>query len=242
MPEAQSAIPPPVLSAPATLEATVGEEITFPIALDGTDGVPAGSIIVIKGLPQGSRLSNGRPHGETEWNLKPGEIGDLHLMLPDAAIGESKLLIQLVAPGAGIIADTATFLRMTPQPTLEVGANGIETEATEAEMSDPQELEATSVEERPPNLAAATSTSDLVPLPTRRPAPTASDDVLANWIKPSAFVNLRKGPASSAPVVGVVAKGAKLRVVGRKRGWVEVTNPATSERGWVYAGNVDTVR
>ena len=63
MPEAQSAIPPPVLSAPATLEATEGEEITFPIALDGTDGVPAGSIIVIKGLPQGSRLSNGRPHG-----------------------------------------------------------------------------------------------------------------------------------------------------------------------------------
>jgi len=242
MPAVQSAIPPPVLSVPAALEASAGEDVTFPIALDGTDGVPAGSIIVIRGLPQGSRLSNGHPHGEAEWNLKPGEIGDLHLMLPDAAIGESKLLIQLVAPGAGIIADTATFLRMTAHPTLEVGANGIETEATEAEMSDPQELEATSVEERPPNLAAATSTSDLVPLPTRRPAPTASDDVLANWIKPSAFVNLRKGPASSAPVVGVVAKGAKLRVVGRKRGWVEVTNPATSERGWVYAGNVDTVR
>jgi len=238
----QSAIPLPVLSAPAMLQATAGEDVTFPIALDGTDGVPAGSIIVIKGLPQGSRLSNGHPHGEADWSLKSGEIGDLHLMLPDAAIGESKLMIQLVPPDGRIVADTATVLRMTAHPTLEAGTNGIETEATEAEMSDPQELEATSVEERPPNLAAATSTSDLVPLPTRRPAPTASGDVDANWIKPSAFVNLRKGPTSSAPVVGVVAKGAKLRVVGRKRGWVEVTNPATSERGWVYAGNVDTVR
>jgi hypothetical protein len=122
-----------------------GEVVTFPVALDGTDGVPAGSTIVIKGLPQGSTLSNGHPHGEAEWKLKPGEIGDLHLMLPDAAIGESKLLIQLVAPGAGIIADTATVLRMTAHPTLEVGTNGIETEATE-EMSDLQELEATSVE------------------------------------------------------------------------------------------------
>jgi Bacterial SH3 domain len=242
MPAVQSAIPLPVLSAPTTLEATAGEDVAFPIALDGTDGVPARSIIVIKGLPQGSRLSNGHPHGEAEWNLKPGEIGDLHLMLPDAAIDKSKLMIQLVAPDGRIVADTATVLKMTAHPTLEVGTNGIETEAKEAEMSDPQELAATSVEERPPNLAAATSTSDLVPLPTRRPAPTASDDVHANWIKPSAFVNLRKGPASSAPVVGVVAKGAKLRVVGRKRGWVEVTNPATSERGWVYAGNVDTVR
>jgi Bacterial SH3 domain len=242
MPAVQSAIPLPVLSAPTTLEATAGEDVAFPIALDGTDGVPARSIIVIKGLPQGSRLSNGHPHGEAEWNLKPGEIGDLHLMLPDAAIDKSKLMIQLVAPDGRIVADTATVLKMTAHPTLEVGTNGIETEAKEAEMSDPQELAATSVEERPPNLTAATSTSDLVPLPTRRPAPTASDDVHANWIKPSAFVNLRKGPASSAPVVGVVAKGAKLRVVGRKRGWVEVTNPATSERGWVYAGNVDTVR
>jgi hypothetical protein len=25
--------------------------------------------------------------------------------------------------------------------------------------------------------------------------------------------------------------------MGRKRGWVKVTNPATSESGWVYAGS-----
>jgi uncharacterized protein YraI len=58
----------------------------------------------------------------------------------------------------------------------------------------------------------------------------------------SAFVNLRKGPESSAPIVGVVAKGAKLRVKGRKRGWVEVINPVTSQEGWIYGGNVETVR
>ena len=38
-------IPSPVLTAPAFLEATAGDSISLPIALDGTDGVPAGSTI-----------------------------------------------------------------------------------------------------------------------------------------------------------------------------------------------------
>ena len=244
IPAVQTAIPLPVLSAPATIEAAAGENVTFPLALDGTDGVPAGSIIVIKGLPQGSRLSNGRPHGETEWNLEPSEIGDLHLVLPDAAIDKSKLTIQLVAPGDGIIADTATILTVTGDQTASIGSNGIELARTEADVWDQlaQELGSTGIEERIANLDAVMPTSDAVPLPTRRPTPSASDDGDADWIKPVAYVNLRKGPASSAPIVGVVAKGAKLRVMGRKRGWVEVANPATSERGWIYAGNVAAAR
>ena len=116
MPAAQSAIPPAVLSAPATLEGTAGEDVPFTIALDGTDGVPARSIIAISGLPQGTTLSSGRPYGETEWNLKSDEIGDLHLVLPNTASGEAKLIIQLVAPDGGIIADTETVLKMTADP------------------------------------------------------------------------------------------------------------------------------
>ena len=81
-----------------------------------------------------------------------------------------------------------------------------------------------------------------MPLPLRRPARTANDDIHANWIKPSAFVNLREGPSPSAPVISVVAKGAKLRVIGRKHRWVQVTHPATSESGWIYGGNAATVR
>jgi hypothetical protein len=241
-PAVQSAIPRPVLSAPNTLEASVGEEVSFPIALDGTDGVPAHSIIVIRGLPQGSTLSNGYPHGETEWNLKPDEIGDLHLVLPDAAIGESELTIQLVAPDYDVIADTSTILQVAADPKANVGAFGIKTQLGEAQVSDTraQELQPGG-EESTATLDDASFSSDPMPLPTRRPAPDGSDDVHANWIKPSASVNLRERPSSSAPIVDVVAKGDKLRVIGRKRGWVQVTNPATSDRGWIYAGNVKTV-
>jgi len=83
-PLAHQYIPSPVLTAPAFLEATAGETILLPIALDGTDGVPAHSTIAIAGLPQGSTLSNGRPYGETAWNLEQDEIGDLHLVLPNS--------------------------------------------------------------------------------------------------------------------------------------------------------------
>jgi uncharacterized protein YgiM (DUF1202 family) len=76
----------------------------------------------------------------------------------------------------------------------------------------------------------------------RRPAAAgANDDAETRWVEPSAYVNLRQGPSSSTRVIGVEAKGVKLRVMARKRGWVQVTNPATSRSGWIYSGNVDAV-
>jgi Bacterial SH3 domain len=234
----------PVLSTPSALEGPAGKHMNFPIALDGTDAVPPSSVIVIKGLPQGSRLSTGSRRGATEWTLRPDEIGDLHLVLPPFAVGESKLTIQLVAPGDHIVADATTMLRLiADQEPADAGGRGTETEPAAPQVSDTraQELEA-APEEETGAIAAASVTPEIVPLPTRRPEPPGSDDADANWIKPSAYVNLRQAPSSSSPVVSVVAKGAKLRVLGRKRGWVQVSNPATSHSGWIYAGNVDTVR
>lgn len=240
VPQAQSTIPPPVISAPTALQATAGKHITLPIAVDGTDGVPAGSIIAISGLPRGSTLSTGRPHGETEWNLEPGEIGDLHLVLPTTAGGEAKLTIQLLAPDGNILADTATVLRVNSGPEENIPIHRVKTQPIQGQVWD--QPDALDLEARPANPDATTSTPDVVPLPTRRPARATSGNVDANWITPSAFVNLRKGPTASAAVVGVVAKGVKLRVKDRKRGWVEVTNPTTSQEGWVYGGHVETVR
>ncbi|MGB3036513.1 MAG: SH3 domain-containing protein [Methyloceanibacter sp.] len=239
---AQSAVPFPVLSSPATLEATAGGDITFPIVLDGTDGVPARSIIAIRGLPQGSKLSSGRAYDETEWNLKPDEIGDLHLVLPSNASGEAKLIIQLVATDGAILADAATILKTQTNSAANIPASNIETEPTQAQVSEQrtQGLEERRAEEILANLdPPMTPPEDPVPLPSRRPAPTANDD--ANWITLTS-VNLRERPTRSARAIGVVAKDAKLRVIARKNRWVQVTNLGTSEKGWIYARHVATVR
>ena len=105
-------IPSPVLTAPAFLEATAGETIFLPIALDGTDGVPADSTIAVTGLPQGTTLSKGRPFGDTGWKLERDEIGDLQLVLPSSAGGQAKLTIQLVAPDATVVADAEILLQV----------------------------------------------------------------------------------------------------------------------------------
>ena len=235
-----SVVPTPVLSSPPTLEASAGGDITFPIALDGTDGVPARSIIAIKGLPQGSKLSSGRAYDETEWNLKPDEIGDLHLVVPNTASGEVKLLIQLVATDGAIIADTTTALNVMANSTANVGVSNINAELDEAQVVDElaETRGTTGAEERLANLDAPMAASgDSVLLPTRRPAQTSNDD--ANSIALTS-VNLRVRPTRSARAIGVVAKDAKLRVIARKNRWVQVTNLATSEKGWIYARHVAT--
>jgi hypothetical protein len=264
--------------------------------------VPARSIIAIRGLPQGSKLSSGRPYDETEWNLKPDEIGDLHLVLPSNASGEAKLIIQLVAPDGAILADAATLLKTPTNFAANIGASNIKSEPTQTQVSEQRtpgleergdegtladaattppedpaplpsvlKMTANSAANIPPsdsirtelaeaqvsderaqavgetgaegtlaNLDPATTPpEDPVPLPSRRPAPTAKDD--ANWITLTS-VNLRTRPTRSAPAIGVVAKDAKLRVIGRKNRWVQVTDPTTSEKGWIYARHVAAVR
>jgi hypothetical protein len=124
--------PPPILTAPATLQATAGTRIPFPIALAGIDRTPNGSMIAINGLARGSVLSAGRSSGETGWNLKPDEIGNLHLKLPQAESGNAKLTIQLVSPGGHAITGTATTLKVTAPPVAEIPVRRVKTQLIQA--------------------------------------------------------------------------------------------------------------
>jgi uncharacterized protein YraI len=230
---AQAAAPPdfsPVLTAPNLLDAEQGGSVSFPISLDGTDGVPEQSLIVIKGLPPGSTLSEGYASGPMEWRLRPDAIGDLQLAVADAPAGETTLLVQLVAPDAKIIATASTTLRMRSEP----GPNPDPFDTAQAGLVEAGEPEA-GLEEK---AVDETGSIDTVSLPDRRPQPPGE----SNWIRPTAWVNLREAPSPTASVVTIVPKGVKLRIIGRKRSWVQVSNPATSQSGWIYATNVATSR
>jgi hypothetical protein len=253
VPEAQSGVPAPVLSAPPTLTASAGETVPFLMALDGTDGVPARSIISVSGLPQGSTFSSGHPYGEKEWTFKTDEIGDLHLAMPNTAGIQAKLVMELVAPDGGVLAATTTILNVTaglegmaagPQATTAATQANIPVYAVKTQPIQGQPWDQSGHELSAMDIAQILGSpkappQDSLQLQPKHPAPTASADVDTKWIKPFASMNLRKGPKSSEPIVGVIAKGAKLRVISRKRGWVEVSNPATSQQGWIYAGVVD---
>jgi Bacterial SH3 domain len=256
-------IPSPVLTAPALLEATAGESIFLPIALDGTDGVPADSTIAVTGLPQGTTLSKGRPFGDTGWKLERDEIGDLQLVLSGSAGGQTKLAIELVAPDATVVADAEILLQVVtaPQDSLQriaeatdtatlaaakpdTALSGMTIPAASPEIADaqpthedPQGQPDLDLREAKPSAAATKREEEPVQAEPRAPIKRTVAIVGANEVKTSLFVNLRQAPSPSAKVIRVVAKGTKLRVVARKGRWVQVTDPATSANGWIYTGN-----
>lgn len=275
----QAVLPPEtpsaVLTTPERIEAAAGEPVSFPIALDGTDGVPPRSVIAIKGLPQGSNFSEGRPYGESEWTLRPDQIGDLHLVLPAGASGGFKLGIALIAPDDKVLAEAETLLEITPPPapaervTSEEGGalspggseaalsapvlDGGETSAL-APVPDAGLGDAAGVTEEPAAIAGAVTPPTESPSEedeqsmevaaaassgeTQRAADesTAQTESGLGTVEPAMFVNLRERPSSSSAVLGVVAKGAKLPVLDRKRGWVQVRDPASGKTGWIYSG------
>lgn len=225
----------PVLSAPSVVDAIVGEETSFPITIDGTEAMPASSKIVVTGLPPGTKLSNGLPDSDTRWSLKPDEIGDLHLLLRDDVANESKLTLQLVTPEGQVLADTATIIKRV-EPSAVFAATGAQ----------PMEIQVSSEQDRQLKVGVAEipdpemSTADAAPV-TAQKAEAEDNGTGAKWVRTSASMNLRKGPSASASIIGVVDRGTKLREIARKKGWVQVSNPATSENGWIYARKVKDV-
>jgi hypothetical protein len=233
------------LDAPAALDVRAGRNLPFAIVLHHPTALPARSVIAVGGLPRGVTLSAGRPYGDSEWNLRPDEIGDVRLVVSDTAAGESILRLRLIAPDGDVVAAADTKLDVTADPDAIMAAGlpaGILYEPNLSGMGawDERTDGGIGIAERitdgdeAAGIAAAEASS---PSPDPVAQGDAEDDD-TKWVKPSAFVNLRKGPSSSAGVVGVIAKGTKLSLEGRKRGWMRVTDPKTSQSGWIYAGNV----
>ena len=107
------------LTTPGRLDAKVGEEVEFNIAIDSADGLPARSVIAIRAMPEGASFSQGRAYAETEWNLRPDEIGELKLKLPERD-GIAELRIELMAADGTVLASSTTKLAVAPDPKAEL--------------------------------------------------------------------------------------------------------------------------
>ncbi|HET7851435.1 MAG TPA: SH3 domain-containing protein [Methyloceanibacter sp.] len=60
-------------------------------------------------------------------------------------------------------------------------------------------------------------------------------DQNAMWVKVIRGAMVHSGPSVSAPVVSHFAIGTELHLIDSQQGWFQVFDPATGERGWVYA-------
>ena len=82
--------------------------------------------------------------------------------------------------------------------------------------------------------------------PSGQPVPVVPTDPASSgkkeWVELSGYVNVRKSPAQTAETLRIAQKGEKLRVDDRKGNWVQVTDPATNETGWVYSRFIKTAQ
>ena len=57
----------------------------------------------------------------------------------------------------------------------------------------------------------------------------------AEWVEIVSAVDMHARAQQTSATVKVVEKGLKMRVTGRDKNWVQVSDPATSSNGWIYS-------
>jgi hypothetical protein len=317
-------LPPVTLSSPESVVSEAGKETAFAISLDSAENLPPRSIITIRGLPEGTSFSAGRPYGETEWSLRPDEIRGLRLKLPASASGRRALSVNVVAADGTMIASSSTRLDIAPDPKAalivrpgdtarideliahgrkmvdvgyfpgarayfqraaeagsaeaafsvglsydpsfiaEIGAQGIQPDVKQARIwyerakalgnkdADAKLLALSKADASSEATPAATGPKPVevpivpvvtTPQPVIEPAkPQPSETGAANpettnpeWVEVSSPVNVRSAPTPQADTINVAEPGKRYQATGRQGSWVQVTDPATSESGWVYA-------
>ena len=116
LPKRSVDLPSVAIVVPGTITILPGKETPFVIAIDNMDKLPGRSIVTIRGLPEGTSFSAGRPFGETEWSLRPDEIGNLRMTLPTTAAGQRSLGVDVVAADGTMMASASTRLAIAPDP------------------------------------------------------------------------------------------------------------------------------
>lgn len=85
-----------------------------------------------------------------------------------------------------------------------------------------------------PTPAPAATTPKPVIAPVT-PEATRTGDAGPEWVEISSPVNVRSAPTPQSETLNIAVPGKRYQATGRQGSWVQVTDPATSEVGWVYA-------
>jgi hypothetical protein len=240
------------LSSPDRIEAKAGEEIDFPVAIDATESLPSRSVIAVSAMPDGAAFSEGRPYGATGWSLRPDEIGELRLRLPQGRSGASDMRLELLSADGTVLAESETRLNVAAAPADAELVSAFESNPFEqiAQAEAPKPIEALPPPPQPKPAPSATiepsvKVAKVKVVPIKPAAPTRPHDGAlalgeavedpAEWVEIVRAVDMHAGPQQSSETVKVVEKGLKVRVAARDKNWVQVTDPATSANGWIYS-------
>jgi len=344
LPKRSVELPSIAIAVPGAITTLAGKETPFVITIDNIDKLPGRSIVTIRGLPEGTSFSAGRPFGQTEWSLRPDEIGDLRMTLPATTTGQRSLSVDVVAADGTMMASASTRVEIAPDPKAalvtrpddtprideliahgrkmvdvgyfpgarayftraaeagsadaalsvgktydpsfiaQIGAEGIKPDVRQARLwyerakalgnkdanaqlerlAKTESLAATPKATEPPPAEvvpnpmmdtqapadAPAAPASETPKPAVAPvtqdstrtgdaAPIAPDSTQTagspEWVEISSPVNMRSAPTPQSETIKIAEPGKRYQATARQGSWVQVTDPTTSETGWVYA-------
>ncbi len=246
------------LSSPDSIDTQAGKEIAFPVAIDATDALPSRSVLAVSAVPEGAAFSAGRPYGATGWSLRPDEIGDLRLRLPQGTSGAADIRLELVTADGTVLAQSDTRLNVAPAPA-QIAAAPVPIDsvsitdsnpfAPTAPAATPQPIAAVPqapkpkpvrpAKTEPPVKVTTVKTVTITPPGPARPHDGAyalgdASDASAEWVEVANPVDMHAKPQQNSETVKIWGRGVKLRVDARDKNWVQVTDPETSASGWIY--------
>jgi hypothetical protein len=77
--------------------------------------------------------------------------------------------------------------------------------------------------------------SQSAPLPQSSQLSVLSAPEAENWLVVIRWATVHSRPLVSAPTVRHYSVGTELQLIDYRQGWIQVLDPVTSERGWIYA-------
>ena len=161
----------------------------------------------------------------------------------NASLGSYDIRIELLAGDGALLAHSETRLKISDDnKTLAASADAPEISAFTGSLSPPLPQDGVASESSDSSLKVTPVKTLEIKPGTPRPAPPAGlaaaqpgeNSSSAEWVQIINAVNLRPRPDKSSKTIKVAKKGAKLHVLARHKGWVQVSDPTTSVKGWVY--------
>jgi hypothetical protein len=67
------------------------------------------------------------------------------------------------------------------------------------------------------------------------PLPSEASDESAMWVVVIRGAWAHNGPSVSSPLAGHFSPGKELHLIDSQQGWYQVFDPATAQRGWIFA-------
>jgi hypothetical protein len=185
------------------------------------------------------------------WSFASDETGALPLSVP----AQSSLTNMTAEPDAldgPVLAQPAMQPSMAPSPAGTEMADG--TESKSSEEAAPAErpaavAAAVPLPQRKPTASTGTEpavrTVKVVTIKAPQPSlphdgayalgsPAEAPEAPAEWMETKSAVDMHARAEQSAETVKVADKGLKVRVTGRDKNWVQVSDPASAATGWVY--------